>query len=201
MSIALFNSHFDLTSFDSDFTDSYEVVIQFRNNKTIKSAPGSSSKLSGVCTLTVGDMHSMILNYYRERLNDIESSLAEEIVSRSSQTPNGDLKSQAGSTSGTQKKTLTVPAPQEYSLFRPVKAKMFCGDIFEAIGEEMQAIREAEEEALKKGDSDSSQSESDASFLFGGSTSKKTKAQDRSEIVRVNERLFGSVSLSFFPVM
>ena len=170
-------------------------MIQFRNNKTIKSAPGSSSKLSGVCILTVVDMHSMILNYYRERLNDIESSLAEEITSRSSQTPIGDLKC------GTQKKTLTIPAPQEYSLFRPVKAKMFCGDIYEAIGEEMQAIREAEEEAFKKGHSDSSQSESDASFLIGGSSSKKGKVQDRSEIVRANERLFGSVSLSFFPVM
>lgn len=176
-------------------------MIQFRNSKTLKTRPGSSSKLSGACTLTVGDMHSMILHYYREHLNDIEVGLAEEISNRSSPTSNADLKSQAGSTSGTQKKTLTVPAPQEYALFRPAKGKLFGGDIFEAISEEMDAIRDAENDALNKGDSDSTTSDSDASFLVGASTSKTTKVHDRSEIVRSNERLFGSVSLSFFPVM
>jgi hypothetical protein len=143
----------------------------------------------------------MILHYYREHLNDIEVGLAEEISNRSSPTSNADLKSQAGSTSGTQKKTLTVPAPQEYALFRPAKGKLFGGDIFEAISEEMDAIRDAENDALNKGDSDSTTSDSDASFLVGASTSKTTKVHDRSEIVRSNERLFGSVSLSFFPVM
>lgn len=143
----------------------------------------------------------MILHYYRERLSDIEASLAEEIVSRSNHIPNADVKSQAGSNSGTQKKSFTVPAPQEYSLFRPAKAKIYGGDIFEAIGEEMEAIREAEEKAVNKDDSESAQSESDASFICGGSNSVKAKAQDRSEIVRANERLFGSVLMSFFPVM
>jgi hypothetical protein len=143
----------------------------------------------------------MILHYYRERLNDIEAKLSDEITSRSSLHPCADAKSQAGSNTGTQKKTLIVPAPQEYSLFRPVKGKVFVGDIYEAIGEEMEAIREAEEDKVNKEDFDSAQSESDVSFLLGGSTGKKTKVQDKSEIVRANERLFGSVSLSFFPVM
>ena len=77
---------------------------------------------------------------------------------------------------------------------------MFGGDIFEAISEEMDAIRDAENDALNKGDSDSTTSDSGASFLVGASTSKKTKVHDRSEIVRSNERLFGSVSLSFFQL-
>ncbi len=143
----------------------------------------------------------MILHYYRERLNDIEASLADEFTNRSSLPPSADAKSQAGSNSGTLKKTLTVPAPQEYSLFRPVKGKMFVENIYEAIAEEMEAISEAEENKLNRENFDSAKSESDVSFLFGGSISKKTKVQDKSEIVRANERLFGSVSLSFFPVM
>ena len=148
-------------------------------------------------------MHSMILHYYREQLSDLEARLAEEITIRN-ETPLPDMKSQAGSSvSGTQKKTLTIPAPQEFSLFRPAKVKLFGGDIFEVIGEEMESIREREDEdeSLHRGESESTQSESDSSFLFGGSAGKKPKVQDRSEIVRANERLFGSVSLSFFPVM
>ena len=77
---------------------------------------------------------------------------------------------------------------------------MFAGDIFEAIGEEMEYIQEAEVEALNALDSDSVQSDSDSSFLFGVS-GKKAKDEDGSKILKGNERLFGSVSLSFFPVL
>ena len=77
---------------------------------------------------------------------------------------------------------------------------MFIGDnIFEAINEEMEGIREAEE-ALNALDSDSASDYSDSSFLFG-TMGKKAKEEDGSSIVKGNERLFGSISLSFFPIL
>ena len=78
---------------------------------------------------------------------------------------------------------------------------MFIGDnIFEAINEEMEGIREAEEAALNALDSDSASDYSDSSFLFGA-MGKKAKEEDGSSIVKGNERLFGSISLSFFPIL
>lgn len=108
------------------------------------------------------------------------------------------------------RKEIIIPAPQEFSLFRPAasKAKPFAGDIFEAISEEMVSIRDAEEERQNAllNDSDSLGSDrSDSSFLFAGvggvGGGKKSKKEDGSKMVRSNERLFGSVSLSFFPVL
>ena len=64
----------------------------------------------------------------------------------------------------------------------------------------MAAIEEAEVEALNSLDSDSVHSDSDSSFLFGVS-GRKDQVEDGSKIVRANERLFGSISLSFFPVL
>jgi len=70
-------------------------------------------------------------------------------------------------------------------------------DIFEVIGEEMESIREAEQDALNSLDSDSIVSDSDVSFLGG----KLAKEEVGSKIAKSNERLFGSISLSFFPVL
>lgn len=150
--------------------------------------------------MTVGDIYAYILHFYKEQLNDIETNLSEEIISNSSGTINTDPMHQSASTSATHRKTITIPAPQEYSLFRPNKAKVIMGDIFEIIGEEMESIRDTEVEALNALDSDSIQSESDLSFLQYNDR-KKTKDEDKSKIAKANERLFGSISLSFFPIL
>lgn len=150
-----------------------------------------SSKLSGVCTLTVGDIYSSIVHLYTQQLKDIEANLSQEIFNSSTQT------TQSVSTRGTHRKTLIVPAPQEYSLFRPAKAKKAAmGDIFEAIAGEMESIRKQESEASI--DSDSVRSDNSDSFL--GDTGKVAKDEDESKTFKSNERLFGSISLSFFPV-
>lgn len=167
-------------------------MIQFRNSKTTNKTP-LQSKPSGACTLTVGDIYYSILHFHGEQLKDLEINLSEEIINqhRSTETLVTNTRSQSA---------IIIPAPQEYSLFRPAKGKVFTGDIFGAIGEEMEYIQEAEVEALNALDSDSVQSDSDSSFLFGVS-GKKAKDEDGSKILKGNERLFGSVSLSFFPVL
>lgn len=170
-----------------------EVVIQFRNGKVMKSAP---TKLLGVCRLTVGDIYSSIVHLYREQLKDVEANLSEQVFN-SSTAETGNT-TQSVTTRGTQRKTLIIPAPQEYSLFRPAKVKRapLTGDIFEVIKEEMDSIQKKALEAL---DSDSVGSNDSDSFL--GLVGKKAKDEDRSKMVKSNERLFGSISLSFFPVL
>ncbi len=77
---------------------------------------------------------------------------------------------------------------------------MFTGDIFEAIGEEMASIREADEKSLHRLDSSLVPSDSEDSSLFEGGTKKATMI-DGSNILSSNERLFGNISLSFFPIL
>jgi len=186
-----------LESSDLQLTD--EVVIQFRNRRISKSDL-TRSKLSGECKLTVGDIYAHVLHFYREQLKYIESNLSEEVISNSSRNLNADPSPQPASTCGTYMKSVIIPVPQEYSLFRPTKGKATTGDVFEAINKEMKSIREAEVESLKSLDSDSAQSDSDLSFLHH-SIGKKAKNEDNSKIAKANERLFGSISLSFFPIL
>lgn len=177
-----------------------EVVIQFRNSKMIKS-PKSSSKLSGgLCRLTVGDMYSSILHFHGEQLKDLETHLNNEISTETITAAGHEPRSQTASTNATHRKTIIIPPPQEYALFRPAKKAKAVTVSLESLKEEMKSIREAEEEVLKALDSDSVQSDSDSSFLFGG-IGKKIKEETGSKIVKSNERLFGSVALSFFPVL
>ena len=61
----------------------------------------------------------------------------------------------------------------------------------------MAAIEKSEEDKFAVFDSDSSESDSDTSFLDDGG---KAKDEDPASLVKANERLFGSVSLSFFPI-
>lgn len=169
------------------------VVIQFRNNKVL-SSPGA--KPSGECTLTVGDMYTSIVLLYREQLNNIEFNLGQEVFKNpsASDTPNAP----SVTSRGTQKKSLIIPAPQEYSLFRPAKGKKapLMDNIFEAISEEMDSIKKKETRAL---DSDSVLSNDSDSFL--GEVGRKSKGVDIHQMPKSNERLFGSISLSFFPVV
>ena len=176
-----------------------EVVIQFRNSKMIKS-PKSSSISGGLCRLTVGDMYSSILHFHGEQLKDLETNLNNEISTETITAAGHEPRSQTASTNATHRKTIIIPPPQEYALFRPAKKAKAVTVSLESLNEEMESIREAEEEALKALDSDSVQSDSDSSFLFGG-IGKKIKEEAGSKIVKSNERLFGSVALSFFPVL
>ena len=169
------------------------VVIQFRNNRVLQS-PGS--KPSGECTLTVGDMYTSIVLLYKEQLNNIELKLGQEVFKN---TITSDTQNTSSVTSrGSQKKSLIIPAPQEYSLFRPARGKKPppMDNIFDAITEEMDSIKKKEADAL---DSDSVLSSGSDSFL--GEVGRKAKAVDFQQMPKSNERLFGSISLSFFPVL
>lgn len=150
----------------------------FRNYHGLKSATTKNRTPLGVCKLSVGDMYSSILFFYNEQLKRKESNLVVETSTADS---------------------LIVPVPQECALFKSCKRReRDCKDVFEAIGDEMEAIEKNEEDAFNLLHSDSSGSDSDdTSFLGGG---KKTKEEDPASVVKANERLFGSVSLSFFPI-
>lgn len=155
-----------------------------RNHKTLKTTP--KAKALAACSISVGDMYSHALTYYLEQLKQVESNLARGAVpahhhhaDRSSDT------------------TLLLPAPQEFPLFRPLKkSKGDRTDIFEAISEEIAAIKKIEEDRVAMFASDS-EVESDSSFVSNG---KKTDDEETDDLVSRNERLFGSVSLSFFPI-
>ncbi len=174
-------------------------MIQFRNSKLGKHRIGPS-RPSGLCRLTIGDMHSSILHFYKEQLKNTETTLAEQITNVSNKTFTPHPRPEAASEHGAQTVSIIIPAPQEFPLFRPAKARVFTGDIFEAIGEEMESIREADEKSLHGFDSSLVQSDSEDSSLFDGGAKKATML-DRSNILSSNERLFGNISLSFFPIL
>ena len=132
----------------------------------------------GVCKLSVGDIYSSVLELYKEQLDRKESNLASDDVAADS---------------------VIVPVPLECALFRPCKKqKPDNRSIFEAIGEEMAAIEKSEEDNFASlYDDDSSDYDSDDSFL---NEKPKEKEEDPADVVRANERLYGSISLSFFPI-
>jgi len=155
-----------------------------RNHRTLKTTP--KAKALAACNISVGDMYSHALTYYLEQLKRVESNLA----SGASPTHHHD----ADRSSDT---SLLLPAPQEFPLFRPLKkSKSDRKDIFEAISEEIAAIKKTEEDRAAMFASDS-ELESDSSFV---STGRKADDEGTEDLVSRNERLFGSVSLSFFPI-
>lgn len=142
----------------------------------------TKAKALAVCKISVGDMYCHALTFYHEQLKRTEANLAKGV----SPTPQGEQ----------QRMSLILPAPQEYPLFRPLKiSKNDRKDIFEAINEEMVAIQKTEEDRIAMFASDSD-AESDSSFLNEG----KSTDQEIGDLIKKNERLFGSVSLSFFPI-
>ncbi len=170
-------------------------MIQFRNSKLGKHRIGPS-RPSGLCRLTVGDMYSSILHFYKEQLKNTEITLAEQITNISNKTFTTHPRSKDASENGAL--SIIIPAPQEFPLFRPVKARVFTGDTFEAIGEEMESIRESDEKSLHL-DSNLVQSDSEDASLFEGGAKKATMLDG--SIFSSNERLFGNISLSFFPIL
>mmetsp|Transcript_21012 Transcript_21012/g.34666 ORF Transcript_21012/g.34666 Transcript_21012/m.34666 type:complete len:1329 (+) Transcript_21012:3-3989(+) len=161
-----------------------EVKIQFRNNKN---GIHTSSSTLGLCRVRVGDIYSHILNLHQNELLRQESRLSEDyLYSADEFTYNGSNKS-----------TLIVPAPQEFTLMRPPKKKLEdpLEDLFEAITNEMRDIERCEEDLKKT--LETASVHSDSSFPGNGAN---TKEIDTKSIVSKNERLFGSISLSFFPI-
>lgn len=138
-----------------------------------------------VCNISVGDMYSHALTFHLEQLKRVESNLAR-----------GALPTHHHHDDQSTDMSLVLPAPQEFPLFRPLtKSKSDRKDIFEAISEEIVAIGKTEEDRVAMFASDSD-AESDSS-LAGG---KKTDDEGTEDLVSRNERLFGNVSLSFFPI-
>ncbi|KAL7543622.1 LOW QUALITY PROTEIN: hypothetical protein ACHAXR_013206 [Thalassiosira sp. AJA248-18] len=171
---ATFEETLILRSSDLQLGDT--VAINFWNHRGLKSATTRAKPL-GVCKLTVGDIYSSVLHLHREQLARKESNLLAEKVTADS---------------------LIIPVPQECALFRPCRKQPSDNkDIFDAIGEELAAIEKHEEDKFKFFDSDSSESDSDGSFL---NEKSKVKEEDPGSVVNANERLFGSISLSFFPI-
>lgn len=160
-----------------------EVKIQFRNNKN---GIHTSSSTLGVCTVKVGDIYSHLLNFYQNELLMKESLLSEgEVYSFDEIAQNASHKS-----------TLVVPAPQEFTLMRPPKKLQDpLEDLFEAITNEMRDIERCDEELKKSLETESVHSYSS----FPGNELNKKEADTKS-VVSKNERLFGSISLSFFPI-
>lgn len=163
--------------------------LQYRNYKVLKTT--TKAKSLAVCNISVGDMYCHALTFYLEELKRKESNLAKGVSSaRDHQTYRNDKSSNHVGIS------LILPAPQEFPLFRPLpKAASDRKDIFEAIQEEMGAIGKTEEDRIAMFASDSD-AESVSSFL---SNEKKT-LEETGDLVKRNERLFGNVSLSFFPI-
>ena len=153
---------------------SLTCVIQCRNQRGLKSSTTRASSL-GMCKLSVGDIYSFILHHHNEELRRKESHLM---------------------TQDDCAKSLITPTTQEFALFKTPKIRN-PEDIIETIAEEMAAIEKSEKDKFKLFDN-SSESESDDSSFLGGA--KKTKEEGPSSIVKSNERLYGSVSLSFFPI-
>jgi len=153
------------------------VAISFWNYHGLKATTTRRRPL-GMCKISVGDIYHLVLQLYKEELMRKETHLSSENATADS---------------------LIIPAPQECALFKPCKKqKPDHKEIFDVIHEELAAIEKSEEDKFDLFDSDSSASDSDDdSFLGGG---KKGKEEDPSTVVKANERLFGSISLSFFPI-
>jgi len=176
-----FEETIELRSSDLQLDDI--VTINFWNHKTLKHTP--KAKVLAVCNISVGDMYSHALTFHLEQLKRVESNLAR-----------GALPTHHHHDDQSTDMSLVLPAPQEFPLFRPLtKSKSDRKDIFEAISEEIVAIGKTEEDRVAMFASDSD-AESDSS-LAGG---KKTDDEGTEDLVSRNERLFGNVSLSFFPI-
>lgn len=162
----------------SDLQLGDKVAINFWNNRGVKGATTKATPL-GVCKLSVGDIYSSVLDLYAEQLKRKESNLASDDVAADS---------------------VIIPVPLECALFRQCKKQTTSDNrgMFEAIGEEMAAIQKSEEDNFASlYDDDSSDYDSDDSFL---NEKSKEKEEDPADVLRANERLYGSISLSFFPI-
>jgi len=180
---AVFEQSIILRANNLQFTD--EVKIQFRNSKISKGIVNTSSTL-GTCKFRIGDIYSHLLKLHHDELVRKESRLSEEHVHISD-----EIRSQNASIKCS---SLIVPPPQEFALMRTPKKSKPLDDVFEAISNEMRGIQRCDEELKKSLETDSVHS--DSSFLG----KKKKKEEDIKSVLSKNERLFGSISISFYPI-
>ena len=89
---------------------------------------------------------------------------------------------------------MKVPITQEFCQFRPCKSIFIGDDILEAVREEISSIQRNEEDAFDSYDSDFDYEDD----MDGGQ--KKQRRDESLDDTRANERLYGTVSLSFFPI-
>jgi len=192
-------SHYALTFEDTiilrsaDFQLQDEVAINVWNTKMLKSATTKTKPLA-VCKLTVGDIYASIFNYYKQQLSEKESRLS-TIFAKNSE----DLFSQNTEDANQNKrnKSIIIPPPQEFAMFRPGKdSKSPRKTNLEAIGEELASIKKDMDDFLNDFDSESSETDSDSSFLGG----EKEKEESIGSVIKANEKLASSISLSFFPI-
>lgn len=162
------------------------VSLYNRNNKTVK----STGKKLGTCKVTVGDMYSFILRNHREQMIRNDNKLAQNVIKSS------DALFQPQSVEASSSDDLVIPAPQEYQLFRSPKTSTPNTDMFDLVRQELVSIQRDEEERLQDKDDDSYENP-DSLFNIG----MKTKKDEASGAASSNEKLFGSISLSFFPVV
>jgi hypothetical protein len=166
--------------------------LLFRNNKVIKSA----SKPLAVCKLTVGDMYSSILNFHREQIVQDETHMGQNISSSCDDLFNA-TEGRSPGPKGESHNSFVIPAPQEYSLIRSSKANTSSNlEMLDLIHQELTSIQMTEEERLRDDDADDFFVSPDSLFNIG----KKANKDDTSGSASANEKLYGSISLSFFPV-
>ena len=151
---------------------------------TIKSA----AMPLGTCKMRIGDIYSYILNFHHEKMVHYDSTLASNVVNKADDLFNTTLNEHAP-------KDLVVPIPQEYLLYRTPKSITPNNDTFDLVRQELVSIQRDEEERLQDKDDDSYVSPESA-FNIG----KKFKKNESSGSASTHEKLFGNISLSFFPI-
>eukprot|EP00804_Cyclotella_cryptica_P012788 CCRYP_010547-RB/>CCRYP_010547-RB protein AED:0.04 eAED:0.04 QI:9377/1/1/1/0.8/0.66/21/497/171 len=162
---------------------SLKVMVNLWNYRGLKLATTKSRPLAS-CTLNVSDIYTSMVAFYKEQLARKEKCLSDEINSNAPREGDKPL-------------PINVPTPQEFTLFRPCKPTFIQDDIVAVVRDEISSIQKKEEESFGMYDSDSPDSESDDLSV---DDIKKAKKGDPQRDVHANERLYGTISLSFFPI-
>lgn len=124
-----------------------------------------------------------------------EKRLTQDDVVISNDLFNSSAEDPRSSTRAEYRNSLVIPAPQEFSLFRTSYTNTSNTDMLDIVQKELSSIQRSEEERLKDDDSDSYVSP-DTLFDNG----QKVRTADAEHGVRISERLYGTISLSFFPI-
>jgi hypothetical protein len=98
--------------------------------------------------------------------------------------------------SSSSKDSLVIPAAQEFSLFRCPKASAPNTDLFDLVRQEIVSIQRDAEERLQDNEHDDDFVSPESLFSMG----RKAKKDESSGSALANEKLFGNISLSFFPI-
>ena len=142
----------------------------------------------GTCKVTVGDMYSFILHNHKEQMIRNDNKLAQNVMESS------NALFQPRTVEESSSDDIIIPSPQEYQLFRLPKTSTPNTDMFDLVRQELVSIQRDEEERLQDKDDDSYDN---PDSLFG----MKTKKDEASGSASSNEKLFGTISLSFFPIV